>query len=170
MVIWVIGLSGSGKTTLANILHAAFLKNKLSTVLIDGDEVRNIFGNDLGFSMKDRLKNASRIRGICKLLDKNKINVICAILSISEDDRKWCRNNLSHYTEIFIDMSVKEIEKRGVRDLYEKFDKGLLQNVVGKDINFEKPKKSDYIIANNTSKNYFINQINQITKVILKKV
>ena len=62
MVIWVIGLAGSGKSTISKIIHNAFLKSALPTVLVDGDEIRKIFGNDLGHSIKDRLKNASRIK------------------------------------------------------------------------------------------------------------
>jgi len=168
MVIWVIGLAGSGKSTISKIIHRSFLKNKMPTVLIDGDEIRKIFANDLGYSIEDRLKNASRIRELCKLLDKNAINVICAILSVSETDRNWCRNNLSSYLEIFIDVSMDMIEKRGYRDLYSRYDKGLIENVVGKDIKFEKPRKSDFILYNDTSKEDFIDQGCKIAKSILQ--
>ena len=95
MVIWSIGLAGSGKSTISNIIYEKFLNSNLPTILLDGDEIRSIFGNDLGYSFEDRLKNASRIRELCKLLDKNGIHVVCAILSISEKDRNWCRKNFS---------------------------------------------------------------------------
>jgi len=169
MVIWVIGLAGSGKSTISKIIHRSFLKKNIPTVLIDGDEIRKIFANDLGYSIEDRLKNASRIRELCKLLDKNEINVICAILSISETDRNWCRDNLSSYLEIFIDVSIFMIEKRGYRDLYSRYDKGLIENVVGKDIKFEKPRQSDFIINNDTSKEDFIDEGYKIAKSILQR-
>jgi len=168
MVIWVIGLAGSGKSTISKIINKSFLRNKLPTVLIDGDVIRKIFGNDLGYSVEDRLKNAERIRELCKLLDKNGINVVCAILSISEKDRNWCRNNFASYLEIFINVPVTLIEKRGYRDLYSKYDKGVISNVVGKDIKFEIPESSDYIIDNVKSKEDFLNEGNKIAESILK--
>ena len=113
MVIWSIGLAGSGKSTISNIIYEKFINNKLPTVLLDGDEIRRIFGDDLGYSLDDRLKNASRIRELCKLLDKNGIHVVCAILSISEKDRNWCRKNFSSYKEIFVNTPIELIEERG---------------------------------------------------------
>ena len=168
MVIWVIGLAGSGKSTIANIINQSFLKNKLPTVLIDGDVIRKIFGNDIGYSIEDRLKNASRIRELCKLLDENGINVICAILSISEKDRNWCRENLSVYKEIFIDIPISLIQKRGYREIYSQYDKGLISNVVGKDIKFEKPNHSNFIINNIGSKEDFIDEGKKIAFSILE--
>ena len=38
-VIWFTGLSASGKTTLAKSLINFFSKQKLSSVLIDGDDL-----------------------------------------------------------------------------------------------------------------------------------
>ena len=170
MVIWVIGLAGSGKSTISKALHYSFVKSKLPTVLIDGDEIRSIFGNDLGYSIEDRLKNASRIRELCKLLDKNEINAICAILSISEADRNWCRDNMSSYIEIFVNVPIPLIEKRGYRDLYRKYDEGLTKNVVGKDIKFEIPNNANYMINNDTSKENFIAEGKKIAKSILKNL
>ena len=170
MVIWIIGLAGSGKSTISKVIHNSFLKNKMPTVLIDGDEIRKIFVNDIGYSAEDRLKNASRIRELCKLIDKNGINVVCAILSISEEDRNWCRDNMSSYLEIFINAPIPLIEKRGYRDLYMKYDKGLIKNVVGKDINFEKPRHPDFTINNDKAKEDFIEEGNKIVRSILQNL
>ena len=60
------------------------------------------------------------------------------------------------------------IEKRGYRDLYSKYDKGVISNVVGKDIKFEIPESSDYIIDNVKSKEDFLNEGNKIAESILK--
>jgi len=61
MVVWLIGLSGSGKTTLANEIVASTNIGSKNTILLDGDVIREIFGNDLGYSMEERLLNAQRI-------------------------------------------------------------------------------------------------------------
>ena len=50
MVIWIIGLSGSGKTTLANILKKKLVKKKYKIVHVDGDAIRKIYDEKLGYS------------------------------------------------------------------------------------------------------------------------
>ena len=60
MIIWLIGLSGSGKTSVGKVLY-----NKLSKsepfVFLDGDQVREMWGDNLGYDVEDREKNAIRI-------------------------------------------------------------------------------------------------------------
>ena len=84
MVIWIIGLSGSGKTTLAQrvISDINNRPNTKKTILIDGDDIREVFGNDIGYSKEDRLINAKRICRLGKFLNDQGINVVCAILSL----------------------------------------------------------------------------------------
>ena len=51
---WITGLSGAGKTTLSKFL-AEYLRNSgKPTVLLDGDELRSVFGYNL-FSKEKRL-------------------------------------------------------------------------------------------------------------------
>ena len=43
MVIWIIGLAGSGKTTVSDIFYKQLKKDKKNTVLLDGDQIRQVF-------------------------------------------------------------------------------------------------------------------------------
>ena len=101
MIIWIIGLSGSGKTTLANHLINQLKIIGKDFINVDGDVIREIFDNDLGHTYNDRRNNAKRISRLCKFLEKNNQNVICSILSISEEDRIWNKKNFKNYFEIF---------------------------------------------------------------------
>ena len=47
---------------------------------------------------------------------------------------------------------ILQIQNRGDRKIYYNYDKGLIKNVVGKDITFEEPHNPDYIINNNETK------------------
>ena len=151
MVVWLIGLSGSGKTTLANEVVAQANKTTQSTVLLDGDMVREVFGNDLGYSKKDRLINAQRICQLGKFLDGQGVNVVCAILSIFPETRQWNRDNIEDYYEVFIDTPIETLIDRDSKEIYSRYKKGEITDVAGMDIEFPIPKQPNLTIKNNKS-------------------
>ena len=167
MVIWIIGLSGCGKSTLANEIVKGVNKKIKNTILLDGDEVREIFDNDLDHSMKGRQKNAKRICQLGKLLDNNGINVVVAILSLFPESREWNRKNINNYFEVFIDSPLEDLIKRDSKGLYEKFNRGEISNVAGMDLNFPKPRKSDLVIKNCSSKDKLLSHAKPIIKKLL---
>ena len=166
MVIWIIGLSGAGKTTLANEVIAQVRFNQNNTVLIDGDMVREVFGNDLGHSMDDRRKNANRICQLGKFLDQQGVNVVCAILSLFPESRTWNRENIENYYEVFIDTPISTLIERDSKGLYRKFNNGEIHDVAGMDINFPRPDNADLIINNIKSKEDLLSFANIIVKKI----
>lgn len=170
MVIWIIGLSGSGKSTLANeILLKANKTNNDKTILLDGDVIRNVFNNDLGYSKEDRFKNAQRICELGKFLESQGINVVTAILSLFPENREWNRKNLKNYYEVFIDTPMKDLVKRDTKGIYKKFEEGQIANVAGLDIPFAKPDKADLIIENNKTKEYLLEHADLIIKKVFNK-
>tara|TARA_Y100000591_G_C21528617_1_gene543003 strand:+ start:186 stop:698 length:513 start_codon:yes stop_codon:yes gene_type:complete len=168
MVIWIIGLSGSGKTTLANkIVTDSNLRADIKkTVLIDGDIIREVFGNDIGYSMQDRLLNAQRICHLGSFLHNQGLNVVCAILSIFPETRKWNRENIEDYYEIFIDTPIDILVERDSKGIYEKFNSGKISNVVGMDIEFPPPDQSDLVIDNSSSLNDLLSHSDKIVKLL----
>ena len=156
MIIWIIGLSGSGKTTLAQEVVKLIRNNDQKVVLIDGDEIRELFNNDIGHDIESRRINAKRITRLCKFLDMQGIDVICSVLSLFPETSIWCRYNLSKYYEVFIDTPIKTLKARDSKKLYSSFDRGEIRNVVGLDIDFSKPKDSDLHVKNNRSLEYLI--------------
>lgn len=167
MVVWIVGLSGAGKTTLANEIVANIRSSKGHVVLIDGDIIREVFGNDLGHTMKDRRTNARRICQLCKLLDDQGIDVVCAILSLFRESRSWNRENLKSYYEIFIDTPMEDLVERDSKGIYRKFQRGEIRDVAGMDIEFPRPDSAELIISNNNSKEMFLDYAKGIAEIIL---
>ena len=164
MVVWLIGLSGSGKTTLANEIVASTNIESKNTILLDGDVIREIFGNDLGYSMEERLLNAQRICQLGKFLDDQGMNVICAILSIFPEIREWNRKNVRGYYEVFIDVPIEILVERDSKGIYGKYNRGEISEVVGMDINFPIPDKADLVIKNIKSKSDLLSYAKYIVK------
>jgi cytidine diphosphoramidate kinase len=149
MVLWIIGLSGAGKTTLGRAVMKSVPTGR--TVFIDGDLIRQVFGNDLGFTLAEREQNAWRICRLCKFLDDQGINVVCAILSLFPETQSWNRQNYRDYFEVFIDAPLEQLIARDVKGLYKKALSGEITDVAGVDLEFTHPPHPDLIVANNGS-------------------
>jgi adenylylsulfate kinase len=161
-----MGLSGSGKSTLAKAIVKKIRNKKSNVLLIDGDEFRQAFNNDLGYSIEDRKKNASRISNFCKFCESQNIIVICAILSIFPEIRDWNKKNFLNYYEVFIDSSIEDLKNRDSKKLYEKYDKMKIKNVVGLDIKFKKPINADLVIKNDKLLSDLINYADFISNKV----
>ena len=73
MIIWITGISGSGKTTLAlQLIKKLKIKNK-NIVNVDGDSIRDLFGNDLKYDVQSRITQIKRIQKLCIFLNRQKI-------------------------------------------------------------------------------------------------
>lgn len=166
MVVWIVGLSGAGKTTLANKIVAHIRRAHCNVVLIDGDMLREVFGNDLGHTMEDRLINARRICQLGKLLDDQGINVVCAILSLFPETRLWNREHLKNYYEVFIDTPIQDLIQRDTKGIYRRYNRGEIRNVAGMDIEFPRPDNADLIISNISSKEALLGYAKTIAKKI----
>jgi adenylylsulfate kinase-like enzyme len=148
MVIWLIGLAGAGKTTLGRALYEQIKLQDPATVFLDGDHVREIMGDDLGHSLEQRRQNGLRITRLCRYLDRQGINVVCAILSLFHEQQRWNRENYSDYFEVFIDVPMDVLIARDQKGLYSGAKAGRILNVAGIDIPFAPPANPDMVLRN----------------------
>ncbi len=151
MVTWIVGLSGAGKTTLSVALCEYLRRTNIPVVRLDGDEVREVWGDHLGHSINDREKNAARMSRLCKLLDEQGIHVVVAILCIFPEWLAWNRKNVSSYFEIYLDVPEEILLQRDSKGLYASAKAGTTCNVVGVDIPFVPPPSPDLVISPPTS-------------------
>ena len=147
MVIWLTGLSGAGKTTIAKQIFELVKPHKPETILVDGDIIRELFGNDLGFSEKDRIIQINRIQRLSLFLSDQGFCVIVAALYSNPELLKWNRESLPYYFEIYVDTPFDVIKQRDSKGLYSKASKGSIDNVVGLDIPWHKPTHSDLTVV-----------------------
>lgn len=153
MVIWMVGLSGSGKTTLGRTIAERWRSIEPNTVLLDGDELREVFRHQEGeapYTIEGRRRNADRMVGLCEMLDRQGINVVCCILSIFPEMRAENRQRFSRYFEVFMDAPMQSLRRRDVKGLYAMAERGKMKNVVGVDIPFERPATADMVVSSAT--------------------
>jgi adenylylsulfate kinase len=148
MVIWIIGLSGTGKTTLATQVVEQIRQKNHKVVLLDGDLIRDLFGNDVDHTIEGRRRNADRLSVLTKFLSDQGIHVVAAVLSIFPEWRRWNRENIADYSEVYLKASMETLLRRDIKDLYAKALRGEIMDVVGVDIPFPEPESPDLVIEN----------------------
>jgi len=162
MVVWIIGLSGSGKTTLSQEVASLLRQHNQTVAVVDGDVIREVFGNDVDHSLEGRRRNANRICALCCFLESQGIDVICAILSIFRESRLWNRENLKNYYEVFVDAPIEQLILRDSKGLYGKYLRGEINAVAGMDLEFPVPENADLIIKNDGDRSMFLKNAQHI--------
>lgn len=145
-IFWFTGLSGAGKTTLAKGLERVFLNKEIPLKVLDGDEVRAFFENDLGYSEKERTLNVKRIAFAAKLASEVGSHVIVANIAPYAEVREFIRRKVPGYVEIYVKASVDEVAKRDVKGHYKAHKEGRMDQLVGVDDRYDIPTSPDLVI------------------------
>ena len=110
IVFWITGLSGSGKSTIGNLIKKYIDKNYGKTVIIHGDDIRNIY-HLRKYKKKERLNLGISNSNLCKLISSQGINVIFTTVCLFYELHKYNRSNIKHYIEIYIKSDIKTLVK-----------------------------------------------------------
>lgn len=148
ILYWITGLSGAGKTTIGNRLYYELRKRQDNVVLLDGDILKNIVGDNLGYSEADRRKRAMKYALMCRILTDQGMTVICCTIAMYDEVREWNRKNNKGYVEIFLDVSEDVLHQRDQKGMYSQYKKGKLKNLAGADVRVEFPKQPDLVLNN----------------------
>jgi len=147
--VWLTGLPGSGKTTIAGILKKELEKRKFKVESLDGDEVRKGLSSDLGFSEEDREKHARRVAYVSKLLSRNGIITIVALISPYRRVREFARSEIPNFVEVFVNCPLEICIQRDPKGLYKKALKGEIKDLTGLQAPYEEPLKCEIVVNTN---------------------
>ena len=149
ILYWITGLSGAGKTTIGNRLYYELRKHQNNVILLDGDILKNVIGDNLGYSEIDRRNRAMKYARICKMFTDQGMIVICCTIAMYDEVREWNRKNNKGYVEVFLDVPEDILHQRDQKGMYSQYKKGKLKNLAGADVKVEFPKQPDLILKNN---------------------
>jgi adenylylsulfate kinase-like enzyme len=163
--IWIIGPSAVGKTVTANLFYKKIIEsnNTEKVIILDGDKMRNLNENKLGYDPVSRSKNTKRYMNLVKWLESFEISTIVSVISPFENDREMCRKEILNYKEIYLSCPMKERVKRDKKNLYKPALEGVKKNVIDVDIKFEGPKNCDLLIDTSMHK---VDEV--VNKILLK--
>ena len=149
-VIWITGLSGAGKTTLAKSIYRKLSLKNNNTILLDGDELRNIFipltGNHNNFAREERLALGCAYSNLCKILQSQGFDIIIATISMFKEIYELNRKQINNYFEVYLKTSIEELRRRDSKGIYSKFDNSEINSVAGLDLKIDEPIDSHLVI------------------------
>ncbi|MBS3795096.1 MAG: adenylyl-sulfate kinase [Candidatus Thorarchaeota archaeon] len=143
--IWLTGFSGSGKTTIAEKLVEHF-KGSRYIETMDGDELRQGLSRDLGFSKEDRNEHNHRVIFCTKLLARNGVIVVVALISPYRETRAYAKEEIPNMMEVFVNAPIDICIERDPKGLYEQALAGEIKNFTGIDDPYEKPLDPDVTV------------------------
>jgi adenylylsulfate kinase len=147
--IWMTGLPGAGKSTLSVLLKARLERDFGRFVeILDGDEIRKGLSRDLGMSRADREEHARRVAFVAKLLSRNGVIPIVALISPYHTSRVSARDTIGpeRFVEVFVKASLSTCEKRDPKGLYAKARRGEITDMTGIQDPYEEPLNPDIIV------------------------
>jgi len=148
-VCWITGLSGAGKSTLAHEVVARLRAQNEVVVMLDGDELREVFGaaatNAQNHGRDGRLALAMQYAHLCRVIAEQRLTVVIATISLFKEVHAWNRANLPGYFEVYLKVPVEELRRRDPKGIYRRFDAGELTDVAGLDLPIDEPEAADWM-------------------------
>lgn len=147
--IWFMGRPASGKSTLAKRVETEFRDRDYQIENLDGDEMRENLHPDLGFTREDRATNNRRTAYICKLLNRNGISVVNAMITPFRESQFQARDLIEpdgEFVLVYVKCSLDEAERRDPKGLYEQAMSGKIENFTGVNHPFQEPHNPEIIV------------------------
>ena len=164
--LWLMGPTSSGKTTLAELLVKRLLGDGITVINFDGDEVRNFFGDSLGFAPCDRKRVVSTLVHLTNKATSSGINVIVSALTANEDARELVREMVSGLISGYVKCPIEICAKRDPKGLYAQAKNNEIDTLIGINSEYLSPKNPDIVI--DTSELLPLQAIDYIVEFLLR--
>ena len=140
-IVWFTGLPASGKSTLARRVQAHFARTGRGSVLLDGDELRDILGVH-SYAPEDRSRFYRALGALAALLAYQGILVLVAATAPRREDRDHARAAVAgngRFIEVWVKTPLPECEARDPKGLYARARRGDAPELPGVGVAYEPP-------------------------------
>lgn len=151
-IVWIEGLPGAGKSTIAKSIATELRGRGRKVEILDGDEVRQMFSPELGFTRKDREMHARRVSYVANRLARNGVAVLVSMVTPYETSRQAARGVAEvPFHEVWLQCSPEVLRQRDPKGLYRRTAEGSISRLSGVDDPFEEPLNPDVVVDTSKS-------------------
>ena len=166
MTLWFTGLHGSGKNELAFSLEKRLFDLGATVVLLDGSSVRTGLSRELDHSPADSAEHLRRVAEVANLLNDQGIIVICSFISPSAHIRQQIKDIIGKdkFKMVYMNTDLESSQAKKP-ELYERYDKGVIENLPGLDMPYDIPVDADFVMKpeeNNENVEKLLMDLNQM--------
>lgn len=147
--LWFMGRPASGKSTIASQVENELVDLDYPVENLDGDEIRKNLHPELGFSKEDRAINNRRTAFIAKVLNRNGINAIVAMITPFRDAQRRAREIIEtegDFVLIYVKTPLEVCERRDPKGMYERAREGKIEKFTGVSHPFQEPHDPDIVV------------------------
>lgn len=136
-------MPNSGKTTVAQFVQSELRARGVSTVGLDGDNLRRMFSNHWGYSREERIELAASYSRLAEHLSLQGVTVIVSVVAMFESVYRRNRQTIANYIEVVLEVPYEERLRR---------DKVTAKNVYSStnysESIYDKPEGADLYLEN----------------------
>jgi adenylylsulfate kinase len=144
-VVWLTGLPASGKSTLAERLAARLREARVPSVVLDGDEVRDVLVPRPGHDDAGRDAFYQTLGGLAALLAHRGLVAIVAATAHRRAWRDRARARATDFVEVHVATPLEECQRRDPKGLYARAE--ALPELPGVGVPYEAPLYPEVIAA-----------------------
>ncbi len=141
VTVLITGLTGTGKLRIALALERRLFERGRSSIVIDGERMRQGINQDLGYSVEDRSENLRRSAFTAKLINDNGLICIASFVAPSQSVRQRVAETIGESRTLVVYLTASETVRRDndTRGQYAAAESGKLTNFPGVTANYEAP-------------------------------
>jgi bifunctional enzyme CysN/CysC len=143
--VLVTGMTGSGKSTIAAALERRLFDRGLTSLRLDGENLRLGLSRDLGFTNEDRSENLRRAAEVASLANRQGLITLVAVQAPEAAVRVRARElvGADRFIEVFVDAPEDVRRHRDPNGLYAAADRGEEAHVPGVTSTYDVPRDPD---------------------------
>ena len=143
-VLWLLGPTSAGKTTVGRELTRIINENGGKGIHLDGDEIRNMFPGDHGFSENARLAVIENLVFLANKLAGSGLTVVVSALTAHARAREYVREHIEQLHLVFIDCPMETCIERDHKGLYKKAINGEIDTLIGINTPYRSPDHYEF--------------------------